>query len=807
MLDCKIKPFLVVIVFPFIFWAQTDGEIKGKLKDTEDKPVELANLSLLHKKDSTFIKGAISDTAGFFNFNKLMSGDYLLLISHISYQKKWLNISVNSKSPQVSLGDVILDSNFNGLEEVTVTYKKPLFEKSKDRVTFNVQESVVNSLQSNMIGLLTNLPGVWIDRQNNILLNGQEKVLVTINGKAQYLSNSDLIQRLSGIPVNSIEKIEIIANPGAKYDAEGSAVINIITKTKVDSGFTGTVNAQYGESPGYNSYNPRINTGLNLSYGVGKISVFGSYNYRYAESLRRITENIDFGDRELNQSIMVNSIPVETHTLEAGINYDISDSQSLSLFYNKNDNSDSVRQANAINLVNATEPDEDVLSEAKEKITSNQDALNFSYVNQLDSVQMLSLGSDLILLDKKQLSDYENTFEVDNNGSTEILRNLSESDIRVWVNQVDYSIKWHQNHNLEAGVKYSDIKTENSVDFETLVNNVFEPDDERSNAFDYQEDIFAAYLNSKNTFGKLDITAGLRYETSTISGKSPVDQFGFERNFTGFFPSISLYYQWNDNLGTSLAYSRRINRPDYVDINPFIYYLNPFTQVEGNPTLIPSITNKYQLSFQIKQMYSMKLMYYKTTNIFTLAQFQDTNTREQRLIPTNIGDLSHFELNMGAPITFSKWWEGYFDVSLFHQKYDEDTSTGLGFGSISRTTFQFYAQQSFSLPKDITLELVSTIVTPSVQGQFRFSTIYFFSGGLSKSFLKDKLTLKIGFDDILRTLRYKGRLEGPGWISNYTDFSDSRQVTFGLTYNFFKKGKEVKSANPEWISDEEKKRL
>ncbi|MFV0247346.1 MAG: outer membrane beta-barrel protein [Tenacibaculum sp.] len=793
------KAFLLLFIFSNIY-SQNLNEIEGTVF-LKEKAIDLANITLLYAKDSSFVSGSISNEKGFFKLKNIEEGNYLLDISHVSIKRK--SIKVYVKNLNINLGKIEVEHKTNMLEEVVVKSSKPLYIKKKNRLIIDIKESAISATNLNANELIRNLPGVWIGRNGNIKVRGQDNTLVTVNGKSNYLSGDNLLNFLKSIPSNTIDKIELIDNPSAKYDAESSAIINIKTNTNIKQGFKGTVSLLLGESLGYDSFNPKINSGLNLSYGTDKVSIFGDYGYQYDKSLRLINERLQFPTSILNQSIKVENIPEQSHSIQSGISYNISNNKSINLFYNKSYTDTETVQDNTINLLNESQPNSIIKSDAVEFLKSDQAAFNLEYNQKIDSINTLTLSSDYLTLDKTHLANYKNLFE---GTSDENLRNNSITDIKVLVFEGSYNHHFNKNNSSDIGVKYSNIKTKNRVDFEELNGNQWVLDINRSNQFSYKENIFATYINYETTIGKLNISGGLRYEDSKISGNSLIDSFQFDRSFSGFFPSASLNYSISKKLNLGLFYSRKIKRPKYVDINPFIYYLNPFTALEGNPSLTPSITNKIQLNAQINQKYSTSLTYYKTNDIFTMAQFQNVNSREQRLVPTNIGNLSNIELNAGLPLNLFSWWNSYIDLSIYYQEYKENPSVNLGFFSNSKTTFQFFTQNDFSLPHNISLELTGTLVTPSVQGQFSFSSIYFFSLGFKKSFLNNKLDLKIGFKDFLKTLKYDINLKGVDWESDFSDISDSRQLNVSLTYNFYSKGK-VKTKRANWISDDEKKRM
>lgn len=797
---------LMLNPFILLYAQEKKGLIKGYIM-SQQRPVELANVALLMEKDSAFVAGSVSDERGFFQFESVSEGRYLLRISHLSFQNKMISVLLTKEQSSIMLDQVQLDGSQQTLNEVSATATKALFVKEKGKLIFNVDNSIVASLRTDVADLITSLPGVWIDRQSNILLNGHEKVRVTINDRPTYLTRADLLQMLKAIPVSNVKAVEIISNPSAKHDAEGSVVINVKTKENVGAGFVGVLNTSFGSSLGYGRFYPRSTSGLDLSLGKENFSVFLNYNYGYKRSLGKISEKLTFENAALNQAIRFESLPERSHTLSSGIDVKLAKNQSVALFYTRSFTKTQIDQSNFIQLSDASSLSSDVLSTADEKPRTNQNAFNFSYDNAIDSLNNIRLSADYIRLDKDQIAGYENTYlVVGSSRLDEKVKNNTATGIKVRAVQLDYTHKVNQHSKLEGGLKYSNVKTNNNADFIGITQGGSLPDSIRKNAFAYQEDLAAVYLNYKTEIKKLSISAGLRYENSKMSGVSSVNLFRLERDFSGFFPNLSLDHPLSAVVDLGFSYSRRIARPNYVDVNPFIHYINPFVTLEGNPGLLPSFSNKLELTAQLHKKYTLSLAYLHTKDAFTMAQFQDIVKRTQRLMPANVGELSNFELNLGIPFTPKAWWESYFNISLLHQKYTENKSVGLGYGTNSKTTFQLFSQHAFTLPKGISLELDNMLISPSVQGQFQLATMYSFSGGLKKSFMGNKLEFKIGVSDFLKTLRYDGVLEGVKWRSDYQNAGDSRQLKFSLRYNFYKKGK-VNAKDANWISNEEKKRM
>jgi hypothetical protein len=780
--------------------VRAQSSLGGKVSDESGSPVELATITLLKATDSSFVAVTVSDTNGTFSFKDVTEKTYFIRITHLSYENKEIAVT-----PGVNI-NVQLAKGAAQLSEVAHHARKPVFVKEKDRLVFNVENGIISSSQSDVVALIRNLPGIFIDHQQNILLNGQEKVMVTVNDRSVYMKRGDLMQYLKTIPVNMVKSIEVIAHPSAKYDAEGAAVINIRTKSKIATGLAGNLTVGTGSSLGYDKYYPKHNAGVNLSLGQSLYSVYANYSINYKESLGDIHEKLSFyqGTSSLEQNVFFENIPDKVQNYSAGIDIKPTARQLITLFYSGSDNSRKVDQVNAIRLMN-NDTLTDVSSTAIEHYSAGQNAVNLMYRNNIDSANTITFSSDYLSSHKNNLGDYYNEYSKGNN-QEELVRNNSFTNITIWASQLDYAVDLKKGTKLDAGLKYSHVATRSHVDFSDYINDEFKMDSGRSNAFRYRENLIAAYVELNTHFKKLEIKAGLRYEDDKVNGNSTVNQFQVTRDMSGLFPSLSFNYPVNKSWEVGAVYARRIARPNYVDINPFVYYVNPYVALEGNPSLLPAFTNKFTVNAQWKQMYTAALTVFRTTNYFTTAQFQNVDTKKQQLKPANIGDLTNVDLNIAVPLDITKWWESYFDVNLAYQKFAETGEKVLGYPDNSRVTLQLFTQHAFTLSKGTSLEFSNTLITPSVQGQFKFSTICSFSAGAKKTLLKDKIELKLSVSDFLKTLKYVGALQGMYWKSNYQEKADNRQLILTLKYNFINKGK-VKMKKPAWISNEEKTRM
>lgn len=766
--------------------------IEGKALDPEGKPVEFANVILHASADSSFVKGVVTDSSGRFiiYLGQTTKNKFFLSISFIGFKKYFSpEILLNETNPKINLGAISLISDEKVLQEVVVKGERPAVEKQLGKLIINVSNSFFNT-SSNAFDVLNHSPGVIVDKDGGISIRGKNNPQLMIDGKPA--TNAD-VKSLSSA---DIEKIEIISNAGARYDAESKGVINVILKRDKTLGISGNANAEY-EYKRFSQYG----TGLSLTYKTPKIAYFGrgsyfSYKVQNDFILKRTTD--------LGVFDQVSSLIMDPHGyhFRVGADYFLSPRQTLGVLVRGFEHPyGTVNTGQAI----VTETDRQYKINTLSNIDRTNQGLsyNLNYKGFLDEAKKGELVADLNYATFKnsgnQMLESRTFFQESSSGNLSSLQNVSRFSTTIKSFNIDYSKSITENTKFEVGTKNSWIKTENYLKIDTLANGLWINDELRSNEFIYNENIFAVYGMITQKIGKGKVEAGLRFEKTSTKGNSVTINKINERTYDRLLPSIQYEYNINEDNTLSFAYAMKLTRPSFEALNPFTLFIDKYTYIEGNPSLLPENVSSYELSFAHKD-WSATLAYSRQTDIITqLPQRVGTgNTYKYTMLNLDKGEA--YSLDFNLPLNLTSWWkiQGYFQLA-----YERYTSRYLT-STFDNERVSYYLKTSsvFKLPKGITFDLSFYYQSPSIAGFYRTKDVYELSGGFQKNVIKDRGSLSLTFSDILYSFRSYN-------IANYLDINleqNQKRNTQGARLNFtYKFGKSVFKQKPKKISssDEE----
>lgn len=569
---------LSIVLFCAIPCFSQTGIIRGTLSkfNSQGDPV----ITLLKSKDSSIVKLAIADSSGLFEFDRLVFGEYLVTISHVGYQKYISNtINLSESNPIQILPSIELNRLAGELDQVTVVGKKPFVQKKIDRVVIN-PDALISNAGVTALEVLEKSPGVLVDVNGVISLKGKTGVVVFIDDKPSYLAAADLANYLRSIPSGNIESIELMTNPPAKYDAAGNAgVINIRLKKTLSKGFNGGINLGYGQGTYL-----RTNNSFTFNYRINKFNFFSNLSWNQNNSYQDLTINRYYYDNsgKLNSSFSQNSyIKREQGSKTARIGADFyASSQTIfgvvfSGFINPSigtvTNNASIADANnaVTSLVKA--------NSVADRVWKNGNA-NVNFTQKFGKKGgELSINADYVQYNSTMDQSLINRAYTPNNvlqSESTLLSDLP-AKITVKAGKADYTLPFEKGGRLEIGIKTSFVKTNNVADFFDFVAGAPSPNYEFTNSFAYKENINAGYLNFSRDWKKISIQAGLRLENTNIRGK----QYGnptrgdssFTRHYTNLFPTFYLSYRADtvEKHQFGLSIGKRINRPNYQDLNPF----------------------------------------------------------------------------------------------------------------------------------------------------------------------------------------------------------------------------------------------
>ncbi|MGK7395921.1 MAG: TonB-dependent receptor domain-containing protein [Candidatus Cyclobacteriaceae bacterium M3_2C_046] len=801
---------LIILMLASVFTTRSQdqkGIIYGKIQEDRGDPVSYANVILLNQ-DSVLVKADYSREDGSFEFKDIPSGTYQVKFSSLQYQTYITDLLLLQSGQKLHLNNIVLDNAIQQLNEVEIKATRPLVDIQPDKMVFNVAGSV-NATGDDGLELLKKAPGVVVDNNDNIMLQGKNGVRVYIDGRPSRLSGDDLVAMLRSMQAEGVDAIEIITNPPAKYEAEGNAgIINIKLKRDKNLGYNATFNAGYNYGK-YNSYRG----GLNLNYRNQKINVFGNYNYNDNKGY-----HFEYFDKEMNGYFFDQQNDMtwnhRGHNFRLGADYFISSKHLIGFIVHGNDNSvefDS-KSTTPFGDLSDRQVDQQLLANSDRLIprTNINTNINYQFTGEDDS--KLNIDADYGYF-TKDASSYQINNYMDATGTELIEARLftdrQVTSIDIYTLKADYERKLGPG-NLSLGGKISDIITDNGFDFYKLEDHEKILDRERSNDFNYDEQVSAAYINyAIKVNDKLNLNGGLRVEKTYSKGvlqsiqDQEDDQVG--RNYTDLFPSGGLAYQLDKKNKISVNYSRRIDRPNYENLNPFEFKLDELTYRKGNPFLKPQYTNNFQLSHAFNQKLNTQLSYSVTSDYF--AQVTDTiGGRASMISEQNIATAKNLGLNMNLNHDLTKWWNAFINLNLYHAAFNTGDAERIAI-DVDQTTYNIYLKNNFIMPGDISLELSGWYNSPSVWGgTFRMDRMWSMNLGLKKSIMNDKGTINISLNDIFKTANWNGRMEYGGLVMDGIGGNDSRQLRVGFTYRIG--NQKVKGARRRTTGlEEEKNRL
>jgi outer membrane receptor protein involved in Fe transport len=774
-----------------------NSSISGSIIDDQQKVLDYVAVTLIKAEDSSLVKSTLSDDLGKFSFDDVKTGKYLVKAQLVGYAEgSGSELTVSSGSSKLDAGSIVLKPVSKSLKEVVVSAKKPFIERKIDRLVVNVESSSI-STGSTALEVLQKSPGVTVDQNNNIAMQGKQGVLMMLDGKQTYMSNEDLVNLLRNMQSSEIESIELITNPSSKYDVSGnSGIINIKTKKGRGYGTNGSINAGIGKSENY-----RNNAGINLNHRNKSFNIFGNYNYSKYQNdqildIKRISTNgseNDYFNQETNNYYNNNN-----NSYKLGSDFFINKNNTIGFLINGYSNSSEDNNTSGTYIGKSfAQPDSFILVNGYGKNSYQNMAYNLNYKLVIDTLgQEISTDLDYSHFIGKQKANYDNFFQdLQGNISSPPLffRNNSPSNIDVASFKVDYVKPFKNEVKMEAGIKTSWVKTDNDFQYSVLNNNsnIWENDPRRSNHFVFEENINAAYINLNKQFKKTSVQLGLRAEQTHSKGNLITTQKEVKRSYLNLFPSVFINQPLSDNHNISVSYSRRIDRPNYNSLNPFEYYLDQYTYNKGNPFLNPQFTNKYEVNYTYKSKYNLSLGSSITNDAITEVILPDTAKKALYQTRENLDKQLNYYLNLNVPVTYAKWWSGNNNLTVFYLGFRANDLKGEKLKS-GKVVAQINSQHNFVITKTLNAEYSFNYTSPLEYGTLILKSQYGMDAGLSKNLLDNKVNIKFSVSDIFNTYRQTITSTYEGLDYDLYQKNESRWFKLNISYKFGKN--EIKPA-------------
>lgn len=769
-------------------FAQSNGKVSGKISTGTDQSAENATVLLLRAKDSVMMKTTLPDKNGAFEFEEVKPGSYLVSVSMVGFKKyTGSSFSIDEKNSAITISPITLLSAASQLGEVTVEAKKPFIERKLDRFIVNVENSIVGA-GSTVLNVLERSPGVLVNEESGIKLRGKQGVIVMIDGKPSPLAGADLINYLKSVPSSAIEKIELITNPSAKYDAAGNAgIINIKFKKDQRQG----LNGNFTLSDGQGRYN-KPSAAVNLNYRKKKWNLFSNLSTSHPTNFTRFYINRKFSDNNGNiQSIFDQTsfikTPFSSYNAKVGADYYASKKTVIGVMLNGNffnhsrDGFTNSIITNPDGSLQYTTETDNVLSGS-----SNNMFGNFNLKHTFDSLgKELTVDADLGRYKSSTLQDFNNQYfdETGNPKTLDKLKTDQNGIINVKSIKADYLHPLKGNAKIEAGIKSSLVKTDSDIKFFTIDGSTVTIDATRSNHFIYKENVNAAYLNYAKEFKKTDIQFGLRMEHTVTDGKQLSTGESFSRNYVMLFPSFFINQKLSETHQLSFSYSRRIDRPSYRQLNPFRIFVDPYTYVVGDPALRPVSTHSFESNYTLKNKYIVTLSYSTSKASITDIFAQDDASKVSYQIPANIQDFEQYNLGVTIPVSIQKWMNSNIIASIYRNNYSSPLQGGQLVNNY--TAWDVSMNNSFVIgKKGWAAELGGFYQSKNAWGMFLIKDLAQISAGIQKTTKDKKSTFKLAVTDIFYTnhiaviVKYQN-------MDFHTDRRwDSRVATLSFTHRF-----------------------
>lgn len=784
---------MAILTLSFASQAQKSGsKVSGHVVDGNTKTVESATITLLRAKDSSVAKLSVASKDGNFMFENVAEGKYIVSITAVGHTKGYSDaFEVTSSNSNINLKTIELVPVAKSLSGVTVTAKKPLIEQKIDRTIVNVEASVTN-VGTSAMEVLEKSPGISVDKDGNISLKGKQGVQVYIDGRPTYLAGTDLANYLRNLNSSQLDQIEIMTNPPAKYDAAGNAgIINIKTKKTKQFGYNGSFSSNWSQG----RY-PKVNESFNFNYRKNKLNLFTNLSY----GNRKNWQDLDIQRKFIDHSTKVvkSNFDQESRIRENGKSYNAK--AGFDYFASKKTTFGAVftGYTNPGNFSNQSDvfisdPNLVLLSNTLAKTSNDRKWKNFStnvnFRQVLDTTgQELTADFDYLTYRSTNAQDLVNAYYdaagVPTVKADTLLGSLPQ-DINIYTAKVDYVLPFKKGAKFEAGIKTSFVNTDNNAIYDSVNYGVKVRDIGRSNHFLYNENVNAAYVNyskplSKKLFGQF----GLRLENTNAKGNQVTTGQKFDRKYTQLFPTAFLQYKASEKNSFVLNYGRRINRPDYEDLNPFILFLDRYTFEQGNPNLKPQFSHNIEFTHTYKGFLNTTLNYTRTTDIINEVLEQNTDRNETYVKKDNIAKQRQYGISVSAGGQITKWWSGNLWTNVYNNRYE-----GIVNGDhviVSATTGQANINNQFKFTKTFSGELSGYYNTGGVEGVFRIKGFGMVNMGLSKQAFKGKGTFRLSGRDIFRTQKIKGNIKYSNIDAAFQQRRDSRQVALGFTYRFSK---------------------
>ena len=794
----KIFALSAFILLRMLADAQTNntGTIKVFVKGDRETALENVTVSLLKGKDSLLVKLGITDDKGFAEFDHVLFASYLIKATVANYDNTY-SATINDTSLKSNEITLSMHPISSVLKEVRVQATRPFIQKLSDRIVVNVDNSII-SAGSSAMDVLERSPGVNIDQNDVISLRGKQGVIIMIDGKTTPMTGTDLANYLRGLPSDAIDRIDIITNPSAKYDAAGnSGIIDIHMKKDQRLGANGSITAGYGQG-----VYPKSNAGINFNYRNKKVNVFGNYNYAYRKGLNHLILDRNFytngvfdgEDKKDNYT----TFPLNFNVARIGADFFLNKKTIIGFVVNSNFvNYHNFNTNNSTVIDNQQNPSYTFQTHENSTSGNNNTVGNINFKHTFDSSgKELTADVDYGVYHSNALTnnstDYYN-LDGSKRQPSYILLGNQKGKLTLKTAKADYVNPFKNGAKLEAGFKTSDVSSDNDAKFFDASSGTPQNDTTKTNHFLYEEYNNAAYINFSKEYKKFNVQLGIRGEQTILKTHQEKGDIRFDSSYFQLFPSAFFNYKINKDQTLGVSVSRRIDRPNYSLLNPFLFLIDVSTYNTGNTALLPQFTWSYEINYTVKN-FNFALSYSHTKDVLNIAiakfkdvfpnsNFADSNITVE--IPVNLAASDYFGLSVSAPIHIASWWNMINNADFYYNHFRGN----LGGSALNKgaPAADIKTNNNFTFKKGWAAELNASFNSGGRDGYMVAQPQWAISPGVQKSILKTKGTLKFSYTDIFWTNLPKAVITYPGkYIERWHAYRESRIATVTFTYRFGK---------------------
>ncbi|WP_298555647.1 outer membrane beta-barrel family protein [uncultured Algibacter sp.] len=778
--------FCFVLVFTSICFSQ-QFSVSAIVNDRNNEPIAYTNVVIVNRENPDDVSGTTTNEDGVFKIEDLNKGDYVLEVSALGFENYSIKLNLIGN---VDLKIITLNESLEELEGVTVIAKRPTVKRLVDRLVFNVENSTLSN--NNILDVLKHTPGVLVN--NESITIKQSTPTIYINDRKVHLSSSEIQQLLEGTSASNIKSIEVITNPPAKYEAEGGAVLNIITSKNIIAGYSGSVFGNYKQGSEF----PKYAFGTSHFFKGKKLNTYLNYSISPRKDFRNNDEFVNFIDNNQVTSSWETDFKRTRETsnqnINANIDYELDKRNSLGF-------STSMLIAPRANTQTNSNSITDVFSNSKVLdstfITDNRKVdETFNIAFTLDYMHKFKKEGEKLLISAHHTNyDFSSFQNVDTRylfSDESLIRNnqfqtFSSQEIKLYTGQLDYELPINDSSVFEAGAKISNINSKSILRQDNFENGEKEEDLQNSDTFLYDETNYAAYLSYSKDWDSWSLKLGLRTELTGIKGNSLSNNNINNTKYSKFFPSLFVSHSLNEENEVYFNYSKRIYRPRYKQLNPFKYFLNDNTFITGDPNLLPRIDNQFILGYTFNKDYTFELYYRHEDNPALQYFYQDNDKNILVYQYTNLDESISYGLDFTTYVALNDFWNLYVLSSIFYYK-NNFTPIGSSIVSFEGEQWSLYSEIinyfTFLKDKSLVADVSFNYLSPTNDGPSNTSFISSLDVSIRKTLWKNRASFNLGVLDVFNTQNFNTTTR----YLNQDIFSkfqfENRMLVFGFNYKF-----------------------